>query len=199
MTFFGSGINNIATAVNNLGYEHGISLTTVVSYGGIRINKLKQVDIRGSESKRRRIVERRFDSHCVSSLYDVGNAHFLSQSDGYTVYALRKSGEQWHTVAREIAVCIGWSPTYHFLFLTVVNVHCEIFVATTVAGRNATVHGFGIYEKFESGTRLAHGRYLVVFPRLEIYVANPGFDVSALRLHCHKTRMHEFHHVANRV
>ena len=61
------------------------------------------------------------------------------------------------------------------------------------------VHGFGVNKQFERRAGLAHGRYLVVFPRLEVNVAYPCFYMPVLRFHRHETGVHELHHVAYRI
>ena len=46
---------------------------------------------------------------------------------------------------------------------------------------------------------MAHGCYLVIFPCVEIDVADPCLNGTRLRLHGHESTMHEMHHVAYRV
>ena len=76
------------------------------------------------------------------------------------------------------------------------NLHADIAVLSRIGGGKALLHSGGIDEELEGGTGLAHGFYLVVFPRLEIYVTDVGLDVSGLRLHGHEARMQEAHHIA---
>ena len=81
----------------------------------------------------------------------------------------------------------------------VVHLHLDIFVAALVTGCQTLVHGLGIDEEFERGTRLAHGHHLVIFPRVEVDVAHPGLHVSCLRFHRNETAVHEPDHIADAV
>ena len=85
------------------------------------------------------------------------------------------------------------------MFFLVVHLHRDVFVAAFVARRKALVHGLGINKEFKGGTRLAHGFYLVVFPRVEVDVAHPCFHSSRLWFHCHKAAVHEPNHIADGV
>ena len=79
------------------------------------------------------------------------------------------------------------------------HLHGEVLVLAGVARRDALVHGLGIDEELEGRARLAHGRYLVVFPRLEVDVAHPGLDMSSLRFDGHEATMHEMLHITDAV
>ncbi len=133
----------------------------------------------------------------MSCSYDAVDTYFLSKFDSHGVDALCKGSLQWHGVAGEVAVGIGGCPCY--LLAVVHHLHGKVGVDTAVAWGQSLVHGFGIDEELEGGTGLAHGRYLIIFPRAEINVAHPCFDMTGLRFHSHESAMHEVFHVADAV
>ena len=125
------------------------------------------------------------------------DAALLAQTDGHGVDAHGKGLLQRDVGTREATVGIGRCPGY---FLAVVHhFHREVFVLSVVAGSHALVHGLAVDEELERGARLAHGCHLVVFPRLEVYVAHPGLHVACLGLDGHEAAVHEVLHVADGV
>ena len=81
----------------------------------------------------------------------------------------------------------------------VIHLHGEIRVATRVAGHDTLIDGLAIDEQLESRARLTLGSHLVVFPRLEVYVAYPGLDMTRLWFHSDKAAVHEVLHVSDAV
>ena len=100
----------------------------------------------------------------MSGLNDALDAHFLPQSNSHRVDALGKSRTQWHRVAREISVGVARPPSHFLAFLLVPHVQRDELIASFVARRETLVHGFGIDEELEGGTRLSHGGHFVVLP-----------------------------------
>ena len=93
---------------------------------------------------------------------DVADADFLTNLHGNRIDTLSEGYLQRHRVTGEITVGIGRRPSYFLTFIH--HLHGKITVAATVTRRKSLVHCFGIDEKFEGGSRLAHGRHLVIFP-----------------------------------
>ena len=96
-----------------------------------------------------------------------------------------------------MTIGVGGRPCH--LLAVIHHLHREVLVLTRIAGGDALIHGLGVDEKLEGGARLTHGRYLIVFPRIEVDVAHPGLHMAGLRLHSHKTTVHEVDHIANGV
>ena len=96
-----------------------------------------------------------------------------------------------------MTIGVGGGPCH--LLAVIHHLHREVLVLTRIAGGDALIHGLGVDEKLEGGARLTHGRYLIVFPRIEVDVAHPGLHMAGLRLHSHKTTVHEVDHIANGV
>ena len=174
-------------------------MLALIGDDAVGIGHLQEVDIRGTQSQRRRIVERTVDAHIVSRGDDVLDAHLLSQTHRHRVDTLGKGTLQRDGVARESTVGIAGCPLHDLVLLMVVHLHADIFVAPLVAGGQPLVHCLGIDEELERRARLSHGRHLVVFPRVEVDVAHPCTYISRLGLHSYKRAMHEAHHVADRV
>ena len=59
--------------------------------------------------------------------------------------------------------------------------------------------GRSIDKEFEGGTRLTHCGHLVILPAVEIDIAHPCTYIARLRLHRHKTAMHELDHIADGI
>ena len=85
------------------------------------------------------------------------------------------------------------------MFLLVVDIHRDIFIATLVTRRKTLVHGLGVDEELKGRTWLAFGCHLVVFPVVEVDVAHPCLDGTRLWFHGHKGTMHEGGHVLDGV
>ncbi len=81
----------------------------------------------------------------------------------------------------------------------VVDAHTDVLVLLGVGRGHALLHRRGVDKELERRTRLAHGLHLVILPRLEVNVAHIGSHISRLRLHCHKTGVHELNHVLQRI
>ena len=172
---------------------------TVVGHSAITVDQFQQVDVAGAECERRGGIEFTLDTHIVGRVDDVLDAHFLSQFDGDGVDTLCEGHLQGHRVAREIAVGIRRGPGCLLLLRRIPDLHCEVGVVAAVAGRETLIHRLGIDEEFERGSRLAHRRHLVVFPRVEVHVAHPGLYVPRLSLHRHEATVHEAYHIADGV
>ena len=185
--------------VDNPRHEHGFHMLAVVGNGAIGVGQLEQVHVAGTQGERGLFFEHALDAHLVGGGRDVADAHLLTKTYGNGVDALGEGGLQRNGVAREAAVGIGGPPDGGLVLLLVVNLHLYVFVAALVAGRESLVHGLGIDEQLEGGAGLAHGRHLVVFPRVEVNVAHPGLHMAGLRFHGHESAMHESHHVADAV
>ena len=71
-----------------------------------------------------------------------------------------------------------------------------IGIQALVARCQSLVHRLGIDEELEGGTRLAHGRHLVILPRLEVYIAHPSLHLASVWFDGHKTAVHKPHHIA---
>ena len=192
-------VDDTAIAVHYLGDELGIAHLSVGHDGGIGVDQFQQLHVGRAQCERRRIVEFRLHAHAVGGLDDVVNAHFHAGLHGHAVDALGKGGAQRHGVAGEVAVGVVGRPGHFLLLAGIVDHDAHIAVAATVAGSEALVHGSSIDESLECGTRLTHGSHFVVFPRIVVNVAHPSLDMACLRLHGHKTGVHEANHVADAV
>ena len=170
---------------------------SVVGHRAIAVDELQQIDIRRAESQSWSGVEFRLDTHIMRGVSDVADANFLTNLHGNRIDTLSESYFQRHRVTGEIAVGIGRRPSHFLTFIH--HLHGKITVAATVTRRKSLVHCFGIDEKFEGGSRLAHGRHLVVFPRFEINIAHPGLYMTGFCLKCYETTVHEMDHIADGV
>ena len=87
----GTGIDFIAIAVKNAYDEHRLMGFAVVGHRTIAINELKQVNITGTERQRRGRFERTLDSHVMSGVDDIADAHLLTDFHCYGVDTLSES------------------------------------------------------------------------------------------------------------
>ena len=182
-----------------MGDEARFAVFPVIDNGAIGVGEFEQIHVARTERERRRFVESAANAHPMGGFGDSFHAHFLSEPHCHGVDALRESTAQRHRVACEIAVGIAGRPRHLFFLLFVPNFHRNIFVATLVAGRQSLIHRLGIDEEFKRRAGLSHCRHFVVFPRVEIDVANPRLHVARVWFHRHKRTVHEANHVANRV
>ena len=144
-------INNRAVAVNNLCYQNGINMHTVVGHRGIGVDEFEQVDITRTERQRRRCVKLRLDAHFVGGFHYIRYAHLLAEFHGDGVHTLCKSRAQGQVGIRECAVGVMGLPNGGGVFPLIINLHADVGVfQTRIAWRPALLHRCGINEEFES-------------------------------------------------
>ena len=85
----------------------------------------------------------------MSGIDDVLDTDLLSEFYCDGVDTLCKGGLQRHRVAGEVAIGVGRCPGDFLLLASIVDLHGEIAVPTTVAGRETLIHGFGIDKELE--------------------------------------------------